>query len=79
MPDQLPAILVKPKYIEDALSMCSRTVWALTRCGAIPSYRVGRSIRYSPDEVQAWVRAGCPTEPGSGAKVRAGLHRKESK
>ena len=28
--------------------------------GSIPHHRVGKSPRFVPEEVRAWVRAGCP-------------------
>ncbi len=66
------ALLLKPAEAEAVLRMGARTLWSLTHCDAIPSRRIGRSVRYCPRELQAWVRAGCPTEPGAGAKIGRG-------
>ncbi len=52
------------------LCMSARRLWTLSNCQAVPSYRVGRSVRYAPTELAAWVACGCPTEPGSAARVR---------
>lgn len=54
------------------LGMGTRTLWGLTKCEAIPVRRVGRLVRYCPDELRAWVAAGCPTEPGAADRVRKG-------
>jgi len=52
------------------LSMSPRRLWSLSVCGAVPSFKIGKSRRYSPTELAAWVRAGCPTEPGAGDRIR---------
>lgn len=54
------------------LCMGQRRFWALTNCRAIPSLRVGRSVRYSPAELAVWVACGCPTETGAADRVRKG-------
>ena len=48
----------------------ARTLWALTKCDALPSQRIGRSVRYCPSELRAWIAAGCPTNPGAADLVR---------
>ncbi len=52
------------------LSIGYRKLAALTSVGAIPSDKIGTLRRYRPDELKAWVRAGCPTEPGAGMRIR---------
>lgn len=51
------------------LSMSDRKLWQLANCRAIPSRKIGRSRRFCPDELRAWIHAGCPTEPGEGVRV----------
>lgn len=67
------ALLIDRKATARLLSLGDRTLWSLTRCGAIPARKIGRSVRYSPDELQAWIRLGCPTKPGSAESVRKGM------
>ncbi len=55
------------------LSMGERRLWSLTNRRAIPSFKIGKSRRYCPDELRAWIRAGCPTEGGAGDRVRKGV------
>lgn len=62
-----------------ALALSPRTVWSLTNRRAIPSCRVGRAVRYCPDELRAWVAAGCPTEPGAADRLRAELRKGENR
>lgn len=51
------------------LCIGERTLWSLVKRGAIPSRKVGRSVRFAPAELAAWVEAGCPTEPGAAARI----------
>ena len=63
-------LLIDADEAASELSVGARTLWSLTKCGAIPSRKIGRSVRYSPVELRAWIAAGCPTEPGSAERVR---------
>lgn len=71
-PDSVP-LLIDAKVARVRLSLGERRLWSLTNCGAIPSHKVGRSVRYAVAELEAWVKAGCPTQPGSGDEVRKGM------
>jgi excisionase family DNA binding protein len=37
------------------LNIKKSTVYALAQSGSIPFYRLGRLIRFKPDDVQAWI------------------------
>jgi len=52
------------------LCLGERRLWELSNCNAIPSYKIGKSRRYCPDELRAWIRAGCPTTPNAADAVR---------
>ncbi len=67
-------LLIDPKAARALLCLGERRLWCLTNCGAIPFYKIGRSVRYSPAELAAWIAAGCPTEPGSADRVRQGVN-----
>lgn len=43
--------LVPVDDLADALSVSTRTVWRLVERGTIPTYRVGRAVRFCVDEV----------------------------
>jgi excisionase family DNA binding protein len=60
-------ILLTSPEASEVLAISERRLWALTRSGAIPHRRIGRSVRYSRDEIQAWVDGGCDTSPGVSA------------
>jgi predicted DNA-binding transcriptional regulator AlpA len=49
------------------------TLWTLTNCRAIPSRKIGRSVRYAVWELEAWINAGCPTEPNAADAILRGL------
>ncbi|MEO0483834.1 MAG: helix-turn-helix domain-containing protein [Planctomycetota bacterium] len=55
------------------LALSTRTLWSLTRCGAIPCVRIGRRVLYRPCELEAWVAAGAPDSPGSGDRIRESM------
>lgn len=65
-------LLIDAKAACALLSMGERRLWVLTNCRAIPSRKIGRSVRYSPAELAAWIACGCPTEPGAADRVRKG-------
>jgi predicted DNA-binding transcriptional regulator AlpA len=63
-------LLIDAKAAQALLSIGERRLWVLTNCKAIPSRKIGKSVRYFPAELAAWVECGCPTEPGSAERVR---------
>ncbi len=64
-------------YAAAARLLClgERTVWRLTKRNALPHHRCGTALLFNPAELKAWLDAGCPTEPGAAAKVRAGMRK----
>jgi hypothetical protein len=66
-------LLIATKAACVLLSMGERRLWVLTNCRAIPSRKIGRSVRYCPTELAAWVAAGCPTEAGAGDRIRKAM------
>ncbi len=63
-------LLIDAKAACGLLCMGERRLWMLSNCRAIPSFKIGKSRRYCPDELRAWIRAGCPTEGGAGDRLR---------
>lgn len=63
-------LLIDAKAASAMLGIGTRRLWSLTNCNAIPSRKIGRSVRYSPSELRVWVEAGCPTEPSSADFIR---------
>jgi predicted DNA-binding transcriptional regulator AlpA len=63
-------LLIDAKAAAAILAIGARTLWRHTCSGAIPSHRIGRAVRYSPEELRRWIDAGCPTTPGAGERLR---------
>lgn len=40
-----------------SLAISERKLWTLTKEGAIPHVKIGRSVRYPADELRAWLAA----------------------
>ena len=49
--------LVSPRQAARLLSVSERTLYAFTRNGTIPVVRLGRSVRYSLDDLREWIRS----------------------
>ncbi len=39
------------------LSISERTLFTLTKAGEIPAVRIGRSVRYDPFDLGAWIES----------------------
>ncbi len=50
-------ILLPPRQAAKLLSISERTLYAFTKAGTIPVVRIGRSVRYSLDELKEWIRS----------------------
>jgi len=48
-------LLLTPTKAAQALSVCERTLYALTKAGELPAVRIGRAVRYSVDDLKAWI------------------------
>lgn len=68
--DTTQALLIDSRAACAMLSVRPRRLWTLTNRNAIPSRKIGASVRYSPAELSMWISIGCPTEAGAGARVR---------
>jgi excisionase family DNA binding protein len=55
-----PILLLTPRDAAKALAISERTLWTLTNDGKIPHKRIGRAVRYSVADLQAWI-AGQPS------------------
>jgi predicted DNA-binding transcriptional regulator AlpA len=49
-------LLLSAREAARALSICEKSLWTLTAPrGPIPCIRIGRSVRYSPTDLQSWI------------------------
>ena len=49
------ALLLTPQQAAEALAISPRKLWGMTASGQIPHVRLGRSVRYSLDDLRAWI------------------------
>ena len=52
----LTPLLISGREAAKLLSVCERTLFMLTKAGEIPAVRIGRAVRYSVRDLEAWVR-----------------------
>jgi excisionase family DNA binding protein len=50
-------LLIREKEAARLLQISNRAMWALAASGAIPFVKIGRSKRYDPDDLRAYIRA----------------------
>lgn len=72
-PRDSPPLLIGARDAARLLSISERRLWDLEKTGAVPSRRIGRLVRYSPAELEAWIALGCPTEAGAADAIRTSL------
>lgn len=54
-------LLLNVKEVARLLSIGERTVWAKAAAGVMPApIRLGRSRRWRREELEEWIRSGCP-------------------
>jgi len=48
-------LLLRPLEAAKALGISERKLWQMTKDGLIPFVPFGRSVRYAPADLQAWI------------------------
>jgi len=56
-PEGQRLLLAKAPAAAKVLGISTRTLWDLTQRGEIACIRIGRSVRYSTDYLEEWVRS----------------------
>ncbi len=51
----IPRLLLDPKQAAEALAVSERTLFEHTQSKEIPSFKLGRLVRYSVLELEKWV------------------------
>lgn len=49
------ACLLKQDDAARRLAISPRKLWELTNRGEIPCVRIGRAVRYDPEDLRAWI------------------------
>lgn len=55
-PDATLSIVVDPTEAARLLGISRRVLWSLTNRGEIPSFKVGKLVRYRRDDLERWTR-----------------------
>jgi excisionase family DNA binding protein len=51
------SLLLKPAEAAKALAISARKLWSMTAAREIPHIRMGKSVRYDPTDLRAWIEA----------------------
>jgi predicted DNA-binding transcriptional regulator AlpA len=56
--------LVSAQNLANSLGISVRTLWRLRNGGKLPRpVQLGRSLRWRADEIEKWIKLGCPPLP----------------
>lgn len=66
-------LLISAAEAAELLSVSERLLWSLANRNAIPSLTIGRRRLYRPCALEAWIAAGCPTEPNAANSIGKGV------
>jgi excisionase family DNA binding protein len=55
--EKVGPLLLTSRQAAEALAISERKLWDLTKRGDIPVVRIGRSVRYAPADLQAWIES----------------------
>jgi excisionase family DNA binding protein len=61
----LEPLLLTAREAARSLAISERKLWELTKRKLIPCVRIGRAVRYSPLDLQAWIEAQKSNPPTS--------------
>lgn len=54
-------LVVDSREVSKMLKLSERKIWSMRKEGRMPEpLQLGQSIRWSRDEIEAWIEAGCP-------------------
>jgi len=48
-------LLLTAQQAAEVLAISPRKLWSMTASGEIPHLRIGRCVRYSVDDLKAWI------------------------
>ncbi len=56
---QAAPLLVSHREAARMLAVCERTLYSLVQAHEIPVVQIGRGVRYSVEDLKAWVKKKC--------------------
>ena len=61
--DSPTPMLLTVRQAAEALQISERKLWSMTASGEITRVRIGRSVRYDPTDLRAWIERQKTGEP----------------
>jgi excisionase family DNA binding protein len=58
--------LVSAEVIADMFDVPRYRIYELTRARKLPAVRIGRTVRFDPDRIAAWIEAGGTADAEAG-------------
>ena len=52
----VPKLLLTPKEASRALAVSEKTLWTYTKSCNIPVVRIGRAVRYDPEDLKKFIQ-----------------------
>jgi excisionase family DNA binding protein len=53
--ERITQLLLTPKQAAEVLAISERKLWAMKASGEIAYLKIGRSVRYSSDDLKKWI------------------------
>lgn len=50
-------MLLTARQTAKMLAISERSLYSLTKSGDLPAVRIGRSVRYDPADIRAWIKS----------------------
>ena len=48
-------MLLTTREASEQLGICQRTIWQLAKDGDLPSVRIGKLLRFCPEQLREWI------------------------
>ncbi|MBX7167954.1 MAG: helix-turn-helix domain-containing protein [Pirellulales bacterium] len=59
-PPEDRGLLIDTNQAAKLLKVSARTIWRMEHCGEMPkAIRIGKAVRWSYEDLKAWIAAGC--------------------
>lgn len=58
-------MLLTARQAARSLNLSERTLYSITKRGDLPAVRVGRTVRYDPADLRAWIASAKNSPKGS--------------
>lgn len=56
-PTPVEPLLLTARQTSRMLAISERSLYSLTKAGDLPAVRIGRSVRYDPSDIRAWIES----------------------